>query len=203
MGFPSPALRGLINTLQISVIKTCILFEKVWMKYTCPWWTSEDKISWAKENKFNCIDSSQFKAFGQVAFCIHPTSSFFLYFSGKIFHWHWIVHIYKVPILEFKIISDLANPATAARQNGIIHIFLPWGLRIDSYLESLSLPKLPFWLAFIMKLPPILPALMQNLTKLFAVFRLLRKCFYNSDDVASGHNGTGNKRDSLHKHTFL
>ena len=126
---------------------------------------------------------------------------FFLYFSGKIFHWHWIVHIYKVPILEFKIISDLANPATAARQNGIIHIFLPWGLRIDSYLESLSLPKLPFWLAFIMKLPPILPALMQNLP--FAVFRLLRKCFYNSDDVASGHNGTGNKRDSLHKHTFL
>ena len=91
-------------------------------------------------------------------------------------------------------------PAVAALEpDGIIHILFPlglWGSQVDSYLESLSLPMLPSWLAFIMKPSQIFP------TFSFPVcnngrLKIVQQLFYSTNDVTSAHNGTRMKSSFL------
>ena len=91
-------------------------------------------------------------------------------------------------------------PAVAAQEpDGIIHILFPlglWGSQVDSYLESLSLPKLPSWLAFIMKPSQISPTFSFRVCN-NGRLKIVQQLFYSSDDVTSAHTGTRMKSSFL------
>ena len=91
-------------------------------------------------------------------------------------------------------------PAVAAQEpDGIIHILFPlglWGSQVDSYLESLSLPKLPSWLAFIMKPSQIFPTFSFRVCN-NGRLKIVQQLFYSTDDVTSAHNGTRMKSSFL------
>ena len=84
-------------------------------------------------------------------------------------------------------------PAVAAQEpDGIIHILFPlglWGSQVDSYLESLSLPMLPSWLAFIMKPSQISPTFSFRVCN-NGRLKIVQQLFYSTNDVTSAHNGT-------------
>ena len=85
-------------------------------------------------------------------------------------------------------------PAVAAQEpDGIIHILFPlglWGSQFDSYLESLSLPKLPSWLAFIMKPSQIFPTFSFRVCN-NGRLKIVQQLFYSSDDVPLHTMGLG------------
>ena len=91
-------------------------------------------------------------------------------------------------------------PAVAAQEpDGIIHILFPlglWGSQVDSYLESLSLPKLPSWLAFIMKPSQISPTFSFRVCN-NGRLKIVQQLFYSTNDVTSAHNGTRMKSSFL------
>ena len=110
---------------------------------------------------------------------------------------------------EVKICAQMPNnvdhnggrlPAVAAQEpDGIIHILFPlglWGSQVDSYLESLSLPKLPSWLAFIMKPSQISPTFSFRVCN-NGRLKIVQQLFYSTDDVTSAHNGTRMKSSFL------
>ena len=85
-------------------------------------------------------------------------------------------------------------PAVAAQEpDRIIHILFPlglWGSQVDSYLESLSLPKLPSWLAFIMKPSQIFPTFSFRVCN-NGRLKIVQQLFYSSDDVPLHTMGLG------------